>query len=89
MRVLQSKLADLYQSQADREYSLERKSQVGTGERNERIRTYNFPQDRVTDHRINMSVHNLPLFLTGDIGKMIVALADFEVSNDNKCDNSD
>jgi len=73
MTVLQSKLADFYQTQADEKYASDRKTQVGTGERNERIRTYNYPQDRVTDHRINLSVHNLPSVMAGGIGEIIEA----------------
>jgi len=75
MRVLQSKLAEHFQNQADAQYASERKSQVGTGDRSERIRTYNFPQDRVTDHRIGFSAHNLPVFMTGDIGTMLNAIS--------------
>jgi len=73
--VLQSKLAEHFQAQEDAKYASDRKSQVGTGDRSERIRTYNYPQDRVTDHRIGLSLHNLPAFLTGDIGAMVDALA--------------
>jgi len=74
MLVLQSKLADAYQSAADADYAKQRKTQVGTGDRSERIRTYNYPQDRVTDHRIGFSVHNLPAFVGGAIGAMVDAL---------------
>jgi peptide chain release factor 1 len=74
MRVLQSKLAEYYQSKEDAKYAADRKNQVGTGDRSERIRTYNFPQDRVTDHRIGFSLHNLPVFMSGEIGAMIEAL---------------
>lgn len=74
MIVLQSKLADYYQSQADAKYAGERKSQVGTGDRSERIRTYNFPQDRVTDHRIGFTTHNLPSIMAGNIHAIIDAL---------------
>ena len=80
MRVLQSKLADFYQSQEDQKYASQRKAQVGTGERNERIRTYNFPQDRVTDHRIGFSLHNLPVFMQGEINSLIEALEKQESS---------
>ncbi|MGE5542132.1 MAG: peptide chain release factor 1, partial [Bacillota bacterium] len=52
-----------------------RRSQVGTGERSERIRTYNFPQSRVTDHRIGLTVHNLDAIMDGDIGDILDALA--------------
>jgi len=74
MLVLQSKLADFYQSQADAKYASTRKSQVGTGDRSERIRTYNFPQDRVTDHRIGYTAHNLPRFMSGQIEELVEAL---------------
>lgn len=75
MRLLKSRLYDFYQSQKDAEYAETRKVQVGTGDRSERIRTYNFPQGRVTDHRIGMTLYNLPSFMDGDIFQMIEALA--------------
>ena len=53
----------------------ERKSQVGTGDRSERIRTYNYPQGRITDHRIGFTVYSLDAFLNGDIGEMLEKLA--------------
>ena len=74
MKVLKSRLYDYYQSQADAEYAESRKSQVGSGDRSERIRTYNFPQGRVTDHRINMTIYNLEGFLDGDMTQIIEAL---------------
>ena len=74
MKVLQSRLYDFYQSQADKEYSENRKSQVGTGDRSERIRTYNFPQGRVTDHRIGLTLYSLDNFMLGDIDEMVEAL---------------
>ncbi|MBR2970564.1 MAG: peptide chain release factor 1 [Clostridia bacterium] len=74
MRVLKSKLYDLYQSQAEKEYAENRKSQVGTGDRSERIRTYNFPQGRVTDHRIGMTIYSIEAFMNGDIAAMLEAL---------------
>jgi len=74
MTVLQSKLADHYQTMEDQKYAADRKIQVGTGDRSERIRTYNYPQDRITDHRIGFSVHSLPNFMAGDISAMIIAL---------------
>lgn len=71
---LKSKLYDYYQGQADREYAEKRKLQVGSGDRSEKIRTYNFPQNRVTDHRINLTLYNLENFMNGDIDEMIEAL---------------
>ena len=75
MRVLKSRLYDYYQSQKDAEYAENRRTQVGTGDRSERIRTYNYPQGRVTDHRINMTLYSLPAFLDGDMFQMIEGLA--------------
>ncbi len=74
MNILKSKLYDYYQSQANAEYAAERKSQVGTGDRSERIRTYNFPQGRVTDHRIGLTMYSIDAFMNGDIGEMVEAL---------------
>ena len=74
MKVLASRLYDLYKDAADSELSENRKSQVGTGDRSERIRTYNFPQGRVTDHRIGMTLYKLDAFLDGDMDEMIDAL---------------
>ena len=71
---LKSKLYDYYQGQADREYAEKRKLQVGSGDRSEKIRTYNFPQNRVTDHRINLTLYNLENFMNGDIDEMVEAL---------------
>ena len=75
MRVLKSRLYDFYQSQYDKEYADNRRSQVGTGDRSERIRTYNFPQGRVTDHRIGLTLHSIENFMLGDIDEMVEALA--------------
>ena len=74
LKVLKSRLYDYYQSQADAEYAQSRRQQVGSGDRSERIRTYNFPQGRVTDHRINMTLYNLESFLDGDMMQIIEAL---------------
>lgn len=75
MHMLKSKLYDYYQTQADKDYAEQRKTQVGTGDRSERIRTYNFPQGRVTDHRIGLTLYSLESFMNGDIDGMIQALA--------------
>jgi peptide chain release factor 1 len=74
MKVLKSRLYDYYKSQSEAEYAKERKSQVGTGDRSERIRTYNFPQGRVTDHRIGLTLYSLTNFMEGEIDEMLVAL---------------
>ena len=66
MKILRSRVYDAEREKKDRERSEERKSQIGSGDRSERIRTYNFPQGRVTDHRINMTLHKLDEFLSGD-----------------------
>lgn len=74
-KVLRSRLYDYYNSQNQSAYDEHRKSLVGRGDRSERIRTYNFPQGRVTDHRIGLSQYNLSEFIMGDIESMIEALA--------------
>ena len=66
MKILRSRLYDLERSRIDQERSQDRKSKIGTGDRSERIRTYNFPQGRVTDHRINLTLHKLEEFLEGE-----------------------
>ncbi len=74
LSVLRAKLYEAEQERIARERGELRRGQIGSGDRSEKIRTYNFPQDRVTDHRIGMNVHGIPLFLDGDIQKMIDAL---------------
>ena len=74
MRVLKARLYDMYRSKADAEYAENRRSQVGTGDRSERIRTYNFPQGRVTDHRIGLTLYQLEAFVDGDCDPVIDAL---------------
>ena len=66
MKILRARLYELERSRIDKERSLDRKSKIGTGDRSERIRTYNFPQGRVTDHRINLTLHKLEEFLEGE-----------------------
>lgn len=75
MKVLRARLLDAMVQKQNNEISETRKSQVGTGDRSERIRTYNFPQGRITDHRINLTRYDLDNFLNGNIGAMIDALA--------------
>ena len=72
--MLRAKVYDYYQQQKEAEYKQNRKSQVGTGDRSERIRTYNFPQGRVTDHRIGLSLYNIDSFMDGNLDEMIDAL---------------
>lgn len=73
-KVLKARLYDMYQQEQNAEMADARKSQVGSGDRSERIRTYNFPQGRVTDHRIGMTLYKLDSFLDGDITEMLDAL---------------
>ncbi len=74
MKLLRTKLYDMKQAEQNEKIASERKSQVGTGDRSERIRTYNYPQSRVTDHRIGYTLHSLEQFLNGDIEEMLTAL---------------
>lgn len=71
MRVLKARLLDAAQREQEQEYALARKIQVGTGDRSERIRTYNFPQGRVTDHRIGVTIYNIEGFLDGEIDELV------------------
>jgi peptide chain release factor 1 len=71
MTVLRSRLLERKIAEENAKYAAQRKEQVGTGERNERIRTYNFPQNRMTDHRIELTLYNLPTFIDGDIDPVI------------------
>jgi len=72
MKILRARLYELERSRIDLERSKDRKSKIGTGDRSERIRTYNFPQGRVTDHRINLTLHKLKEFLEGEIFDEII-----------------
>ena len=74
MRILKAKLLDMERRRQEEEYAADRKSQVGTGDRSEKIRTYNYPQSRVTDHRIGMSVKNLSAVIDGDLDPFSQAL---------------
>ena len=74
MQMLRAKLYDIKRREQDEKIASTRRSQVGSGERCEKIRTYNYPQSRITDHRINYSVYSLDDFLSGNIDAMIDAL---------------
>ncbi len=78
MSVLRARLLDLERRKQEAEITKQRRLQVGTGERAEKIRTYNFPQDRITDHRIGLTLHNLPRILSGELGELIDALVTSE-----------
>lgn len=79
MMILSARLQQMKEEEEAKKYSADRKSQIGTADRSEKIRTYNFPQDRVTDHRIKQSWSNLPSIMDGNIKKMIEAIAIGEV----------
>jgi peptide chain release factor 1 len=80
LRVLKARLLERAQDEQAAAIAADRRSQVGTGERSERIRTYNFPQGRVTDHRVNLTLHRLPAVLEGDLDELIDALRERDQS---------
>ena len=87
-KILRTKLYDLKQQEQNSKIASERKSQVGTGDRSERIRTYNYPQGRITDHRIGFTVYSLEAFLNGDIGEMLEKLATADAAEKLKGENN-
>jgi len=78
LRVLKSRLLDLERERADAEQASARRRMVGSGDRSEKIRTYNFPQNRVTDHRIGLTLHQLPQILDGDLEPLLAPLAEHD-----------
>lgn len=76
LKVLRSRLLEMKQREEHDKYAQNRRDQIGSGDRSERIRTYNFPQSRLTDHRIGLTLHSLPQIMDGDIGELIKALED-------------
>ena len=78
MQILTAKLEAIQEEAEAKKFSADRKGQIGTGDRSEKIRTYNYPQDRITDHRIKQSWHNLPIIMEGKITPIIDALKEFE-----------
>ena len=75
MSVLRARLLDMERRKQEEEMTAQRRSQIGTGDRAQKIRTYNFPQGRVSDHRISLTLHNLPRILEGELDELIDALA--------------
>ncbi len=85
MQVLRTRILDLERQKRDAERSAAVKSQIGSGDRSEKIRTYNFPQDRITDHRINENFHNISQVMDGKLDPIIDALKTHEKNNqDNR-----
>jgi peptide chain release factor 1 len=78
MRILRSRLFERQQEKLHKERAEARKGQIGTGGRNDRIRTYNFPQNRVTDHRINLTLHSLDAVIAGQLDSVIAALREYD-----------
>ncbi len=76
LKVLRSRLLEMKQREEHDKYAQSRREQIGSGDRSERIRTYNFPQSRLTDHRIGLTLHSLPQIMDGDLGELIKALED-------------
>lgn len=87
MKLLRTRLYDIKQAEQSEIIAAQRKNQVGTGDRSERIRTYNYPQGRVTDHRISLTLFSLETFLNGDIGEMIDALIGADTAEKLKSEN--
>ena len=77
-RILRSRLYEYYEGKKRAERDSQRKIMIGSGDRSQKIRTYNFPQNRVTDHRINLSLYNLDKIMTGDMGELIAALKEYD-----------
>jgi len=77
-RMLRSRVYDHYERQKRAQRDATRKSMIGSGDRSQRIRTYNFPQNRLTDHRINLSLYNLDRIMMGDLDELVGALSDYD-----------
>jgi peptide chain release factor 1 len=78
MRILRSRLYEMQQQKLHKERAEQRRTLIGSGDRSDRIRTYNFPQNRVTDHRINLTLYKLDAIVAGNIGELIQPLKDFD-----------
>ena len=88
LKMLRAKLYDIKQREQSEKVASDRKSQVGTGDRSEKIRTYNYPQNRVTDHRIGLTLYSLEDFLNGNIGGMIDSLIATDTAEKLKAENN-
>lgn len=88
LKMLRAKLYDIKQREQSEKVASDRKSQVGTGDRSEKIRTYNYPQNRVTDHRIGVTLHSLDSFINGNIGMMIDSLIAADTAEKLKSENN-
>jgi peptide chain release factor 1 len=82
MKVLRSRLLEKKQTEEREKYDANRRKQIGSGDRSEKIRTYNYPQNRITDHRINYTNYNLPLYMEGDIEEMFSQLIQNQLALD-------
>jgi peptide chain release factor 1 len=80
MSILRARLLERTQREEAEKYSAQRRAQIGTGGRDEKIRTYNFPQNRVTDHRIGLTLYNLDRVMDGDLGQLIQTLQAADVA---------
>ena len=89
LKMLRAKLYDIKQREQSDKIASDRKSQVGTGDRSEKIRTYNYPQNRVTDHRIGVTLHSLDSFVNGNIGQMIDSLIAADTAEKLKAENNE
>ncbi|MHC4679682.1 MAG: peptide chain release factor-like protein [Planctomycetota bacterium] len=78
-RLLKSRVYDHFQSQKRAERDSQRRTMIGSGDRSQKIRTYNFPQSRVTDHRINLSLYSLDRIMAGDMSELVAALKDYDM----------
>ena len=82
LKILRSRIYEFERQKRDEKRSKDRKNKIGTGDRSERIRTYNFPQGRVTDHRINLTLHKLPEFMEGEIFDEITESLNIQAQQD-------
>ena len=80
MSILRARLLERKQNEEAEKYSAQRRGQIGTGGREEKIRTYNFPQNRVTDHRVGLTLYNLDRMMNGDLGELIRSLQAADVA---------